>query len=67
MFRVIFEPDPGQRVPIRIWARKISPNTVRQLQRLAARPYVVDFVAAMAVSRPRPTTDEGRADLRTAG
>lgn len=48
MFRVIFEPDRGQRVPIRIWARQISPDTVRQLQRLAARPYVVDFVAAMA-------------------
>ena len=48
MFRVIFEPDRGQRVPIRIWARQISEDTVRQLQRLAARPYVVDFVAAMA-------------------
>jgi tRNA-splicing ligase RtcB len=48
MFRVIFEPDRGQRVPIRIWARAISPETVRQLQRLASRPYVVDFVAAMA-------------------
>jgi len=45
---VIFEPDRGQRVPIRIWARQISPETIRQLQRLAARPYVVDFVAAMA-------------------
>jgi tRNA-splicing ligase RtcB (3'-phosphate/5'-hydroxy nucleic acid ligase) len=48
MFRVIFEPDRGQRVPIRVWARHVSPETVRQLQRLAARPYVVDFVAAMA-------------------
>jgi tRNA-splicing ligase RtcB (3'-phosphate/5'-hydroxy nucleic acid ligase) len=48
MFRVIFEPNRGQRVPIRIWARQVSPDTVRQLQRLAARPYVVDFVAAMA-------------------
>jgi tRNA-splicing ligase RtcB (3'-phosphate/5'-hydroxy nucleic acid ligase) len=48
MFRVIFEPDRGQRVPIRIWARQISPDTIRQLQRLAARSYVVDFVAAMA-------------------
>ncbi len=48
MFRVIFEPDRGQRVPIRIWARQISTQTIRQLQRLAARAYVVDFVAAMA-------------------
>ncbi|MBX3252382.1 MAG: RtcB family protein [Myxococcales bacterium] len=48
MFRVSFEPDRGQRVPIRIWARQLAPDTLRQLQRLAARPYVVDFVAAMA-------------------
>lgn len=48
MYRVIFEPDRGQRVPIRVWARAISPATVRQLQQLASRPYVVDFVAAMA-------------------
>lgn len=48
MFRVIFDPDGGQRVPIRIWARQIALETVRQLRRLAARPYVVDFVAAMA-------------------
>lgn len=48
MFRVIFEPDRGQRVPIRIWARAISPETVRQLQQIARRPYVVEFVAAMA-------------------
>lgn len=48
MFRVIFEPDRGQRVPIRIWARVISDETLRQLQRLASRPYVEGFVAAMA-------------------
>lgn len=48
MFRVIFEPDRGQRVPIRVWARSIAPDTVRQLQKLASREYVVDFVAAMA-------------------
>lgn len=48
MFRVIFEPYRGQRVPIRVWARAISPDTVRQLQRIASRPYVVEFVAAMA-------------------
>jgi tRNA-splicing ligase RtcB len=48
VFRVIFEPGRGQRVPIRIWARAISVETVRQLQRLASQPYVVEFVAAMA-------------------
>lgn len=48
MYRVIFEPERGQRVPIRVWARRVTPDTVRQLQRLASRPYVVDFVAAMA-------------------
>ncbi len=48
MFRVIFEPERGQRVPIRVWASAISPEAVRQLQRLASRPYVADFVAAMA-------------------
>src|SRR6185436_14793070 len=48
MFRVIFEPDRGQRVPIRVWARAMSAETVRQLQRLAGEPYVVEFVASMA-------------------
>ena len=48
MFRVIFEPERGQRVPVRVWARAISPETVRQLQRLASQPYVVEFVAGMA-------------------
>lgn len=48
MVRVIFEPERGQRVPIRVWARAVSPETVRQLQRLASQPYVVEFVAAMA-------------------
>jgi tRNA-splicing ligase RtcB (3'-phosphate/5'-hydroxy nucleic acid ligase) len=48
MFRVIFEPERGQRVPIRVWARAVSQDTVRQLQRLASQPYVVEFVAAMA-------------------
>jgi tRNA-splicing ligase RtcB len=45
---VIDDAAPGQRVPIRVWARRISQETVRQLQRLASQPYVVDFVAAMA-------------------
>lgn len=46
--REIFEPDRGQRVPIRLWARETSLETVRQLQRLASQPYVVEHVAAMA-------------------
>lgn len=46
-FRVIFDPE-RQRVPIRVWARGLSPETIRQLQRLANQPYVVAFVAAMA-------------------
>jgi tRNA-splicing ligase RtcB len=45
---VIHEPERGQRVPVRIWARHVSQDTVRQLQRLASQPYVVEFVAAMA-------------------
>ncbi len=48
MFRVIFEPERGQRVPVRVWARRIAEDTVRQLQRLASQPYVVEFVAGMA-------------------
>ena len=46
--RVIFEPHRGQRVPIRLWARATSPETIRQLQRLASQPYVIEHVAAMA-------------------
>jgi tRNA-splicing ligase RtcB len=48
VFRVIFEPERGQRVPVRLWARRAAPETVRQLQRLASQPYVVGFVAGMA-------------------
>ncbi len=48
MFRVIFDPEQGQRVPVRLWARSTSPETIRQLQRLASQPYVVEFVAGMA-------------------
>jgi tRNA-splicing ligase RtcB len=48
MSRVIFEPDRGQRVPIRVWARSVSPEAVRQLVRIASEPYVVEHVAAMA-------------------
>ncbi len=48
MYRVIFEPDRGQRVPVRLWARHVTSATVRQLQRVASQPYVVEFVAGMA-------------------
>jgi tRNA-splicing ligase RtcB len=48
MFRVIFERERGQRVPVRLWARIAAPETIRQLQRLASQPYVVEFVAGMA-------------------
>lgn len=46
MFRTIFE--DGQRVPVRIWGRSIADGTIRQLQELASRSYVVGFVAGMA-------------------
>lgn len=46
--RVIFEAGCGQRVPLRLWARRVAPETIRQLQRLASQPYVVEFVAGMA-------------------
>jgi hypothetical protein len=48
VLRVIYEPERGQRVPVRLWARSTTPETVRQLQRLASQPYVVEFVAGMA-------------------
>ena len=48
MIRVIFEPGCGQRIPVRLWARRAAPETIRQLQRLASQPYVVEFVAGMA-------------------
>jgi hypothetical protein len=38
--RVIFEPDRGQRVPVRLWARASAPETIRQLQ-LVSQPYVL--------------------------
>jgi tRNA-splicing ligase RtcB len=48
LFQLIFEPESGQRVPVRLWARAATPETIRQLQRLASQPYVVEFVAGMA-------------------
>jgi tRNA-splicing ligase RtcB len=46
--RVIFEPERGQRVPVRVWARTIDDKTARQLQLVASQPWVVEHVAAMA-------------------
>src|SRR5437868_3276814 len=47
MEHVIHPAPGGPRVPIRIWARAPDPGTVRQLEVLAAQPYVVAHVAAM--------------------
>ncbi|MBS2013335.1 MAG: RtcB family protein [Deltaproteobacteria bacterium] len=44
----VFEPARGQRVPVHLWARDATDDTVRQLVRIASRPYVVGHVAAMA-------------------
>ena len=38
----------GQRVPIRIWARRASPDAIRQLVHIARQPWVVACVCAMA-------------------
>ena len=46
--RTFFFPERGQRVPVRVWAEHLSPETERQLTELASLPYVVGFVAAMA-------------------
>ncbi|MBI5537504.1 MAG: RtcB family protein [Deltaproteobacteria bacterium] len=48
MSRAIFEPASGQRVPIQSWASTIHPETIRQLQHIAGKQFVVDRVAAMA-------------------
>lgn len=42
------EPARGQRVPVHVWAPDADPDTLRQLVRIASRPYVVRHVAAMA-------------------
>lgn len=47
-YRVVFEPERGQRVPVRVWARAPAVETLRQLQHIASQPYVVEHVAAMA-------------------
>src|SRR5947209_976399 len=48
MSRVVHDPASGQRVPVRIWARAIDDEALRQLVRVASQPYVVEHVAAMA-------------------
>jgi tRNA-splicing ligase RtcB len=39
--------SPPGAVPILAWARAVPPGAVKQLQHLAAQPYVVEHVAAM--------------------
>ena len=39
--------EEGQRVPVLLWSRCPPPAAVKQLQRLAAQPWVVDQVARM--------------------
>jgi tRNA-splicing ligase RtcB len=39
--------EEGQRVPVLLWSRCPPPAAVKQLQRLAAQPWVVDQVAGM--------------------
>jgi tRNA-splicing ligase RtcB (3'-phosphate/5'-hydroxy nucleic acid ligase) len=48
MTKTIFDPARGQRVPVHLWARDASEDTIKQLVRIASRPYVVRHVAAMA-------------------
>ena len=44
----LFESARGQRVPVHVWAPDATEETLRQLVRIASRPYVVRHVAAMA-------------------
>src|SRR3954447_5741649 len=44
----IYEPARGQRVPVHVWARDADDDTLRQLVRVASRPFVVMRVCAMA-------------------
>jgi Tat protein secretion system quality control protein TatD with DNase activity len=37
----VFEEARGQRVPVYLWARDASEDTLRQLVNIASRPYVV--------------------------
>ena len=42
----MIEGEQGQNVPVRVWANRIAPETIRQLVDIARLPFVVDFVAA---------------------
>jgi len=44
----VFDEARGQRVPVHVWARDASEETLRQLVSIASRPYVTRHVAAMA-------------------
>ncbi|MDF2694597.1 MAG: ligase [Labilithrix sp.] len=49
MPHILFDPvGRGHRVPVHVWARDPSAETIAQLERIASRPYVVHRVAAMA-------------------
>ena len=48
MPRSLFDPGRGHRVPVYLWARDTSVETIAQLERIACRPYAVLRVAAMA-------------------
>ena len=44
----LYEPARGQRVPVHLWARDATEETIAQLVAIASRPYVARHVAAMA-------------------
>jgi tRNA-splicing ligase RtcB (3'-phosphate/5'-hydroxy nucleic acid ligase) len=46
--QILFDPGRGHRVPVYLWARDASRETIAQLERIASRPYVAHRVAAMA-------------------
>lgn len=46
--RVIHDPSRSMRVPVYAWSSALADDTARQLMRLAAQPWVVGHVAAMA-------------------
>ena len=48
MPRTLFNPGRGHRVPVHVWARDASEETLAQLERIASRPYAALRVAAMA-------------------
>jgi tRNA-splicing ligase RtcB len=45
---VLYDQARGQRVPVHVWARDASEETLAQLVAIASRPYVARHVAAMA-------------------